>query len=206
MDLSPDTLKFWHGGRRFEGHPDLRPSRKGHYECGPGFYLSNRLATARKYAKGGGQTVLVELAPDVGVLEQSCLPLDDQLDGLASLPRVRARKDIEQGLRQSALRMGGKPMPAEFLLNYCVNHEALGGDTGPALARWYASRGIDVSVHNPGTGQENWIVVFNPGKVVRARVVKAGPAWEVGDFPTLADQIRSLGLARRPLPARAPRP
>lgn len=191
--MTPDTptLKFWHGAQRWSGRAELRPSRPRCYECGPGIYLSNHQSTARKYAKGGGQTVLVELSPDVVVLEDSRLTLDEMLEGLAGLPRVRARKDIEKGLRKSALRHPDGLMPAEYLMNYCVNYESLGGESGPALARWYASKGIDVSVYSR-PGDEDWVVVFNPDKVVSAQVFKADAAWEMGDFEKLSVQRKIL--------------
>ncbi len=203
--MTPDTptLKFWHGAQRWSGRAELRPSRPKCYECGPGLYLSNRHATARKYAKGGGQTVLVELSPDVVRLEDCRLTLEEMLEGLASLPRVKGRKHIEEGLRKSSQRHGGGPMPAEYLMNYCVNYESLGGESGPALARWYASKGIDLSVYSR-PGGEDWVVVFNPAKVVRAQVLKADAAWEQGDFPGFETQRESLVSSNPALASKSP--
>lgn len=206
--MTPDipTLRFWHGAQRWSGRAELRPSRPKCYECGPGIYLSNRQSTARKYAKGGGQTVLVELSPDVVVLEDIRLTLDEMLEGLASLPRVRGRKDIEAGLQKSALRHPDGLMPAEYLMNYCVNYESLGGESGPALARWYVSKGIDVSVYTR-PGDEDWVVVFNPDKVVSAQVLKADAAWEVGDFEKLSVQRDRLAKSAPVMPRPSfPRP
>lgn len=198
MDQDTTTLKFWHGAQRWTGFPELRPSRPNCYECGPGIYLSNRNATARKYAKGGGQVVLIELDPSVVLLEESYLTLDEMLEGLASLPRVRGRKEIQAGLRKSAQRHPDGRMPADYLMNYCVNYESLGGASGPALARWYASKGIDASVYSR-PGGEDWVVVFSPEKIVSSRILSANDAFEVGDFEGLSEQKKQLTRAREPV-------
>jgi hypothetical protein len=191
MTASDPTLKFWHGAKRWEGRAELRPSRPKSYECGPGLYLTNHVNTARSYAKGAGQTVLLELAPSVVLLEDATLTLEEMLEGLASLPRVRGRKEIVDGLKKAALRHPSGDLPACYLLNWCVNNDALGGDSGPALARFFVSKGIDASVYSrPGT--EDWVVLFNMDKVVRATVMKSNAAWEVGDFPRLREQVAAL--------------
>lgn len=198
MEQDTTTLKFWHGAQRWTGSPELRPSRPKCYECGPGIYLSNRNATARKYAKGGGQVVLIELDPSVVLLEESHLSLEEMLEGLASLPRVRRRKDIEVGLRKSARRHPDNRLPADYLMNYCVNYESLGGASGPALAQWYASKGIDASVYSRAR-DEDWVVVFNPEKIVSSRVLSVNDAFEVGDFEGMKDQKKRLTPGQRPM-------
>lgn len=199
---SEPTLKFWHGAQRWEGRAELRPSRPKSYECGPGLYLTNDLSTARNYAKGSGQTVLIELAADVVLLEDRTLSLAEMLAGLDSLPRVRGRKDIVAGLTQAAERHPNGQLPACYLLNWCVNNDSLGGDSGPALARFFVSKGIDASLYSrPGT--EDWVIVFNMDKIKRATVLKANAAWEVGDFPRLRDQVEA---ARVPIAEAAEEP
>ena len=189
MDNTPTPLRFWHGGQRWTGTPELRPSRAKSYECGPGIYLTTRLATARKYAKGAGQTVLMELSPDITLLEDTSLSLDELLEGLAQLPRVRGRKDIEQRLRENAQRHPDGQLPAIYLLNLCVNNDALGGDTGPALARWFTSKGIDASLNSKSN--EDWLVVFNPAKIQKASVLKGEAPWDIGDLPLFKEQVAS---------------
>lgn len=191
MSENNQTLNFWHGARRWENPPTLRPSRSGRYECGPGVYLSNHLSTARKYSKGGGQAVLVCLSPDINLLEESFLTLQEQLDGLSVLPRVKSKKNIIDDLNQAATRHHQKPMPASYLLNLCVNYESLSGKSGVALANWYASKNIDASLVSQ-SNDENWIVVFNPEKIISAKVYNSSDAWDIGDFPTLAEQKSSL--------------
>lgn len=185
--MDPKPLQFWHGAQRWTGQPELRPCRPKSYECGPGLYLTNRYATARKYAKGGGQTVLVTLEPDVTLLEDVRLPLTTLLEGLAELPRVRGRQEIRRRLEEAAAYQKQPDLPASYLLNNCINTESLGGDTGPVLARWFVAQGIDVSRYDR-PGDEDWLVVFNMDKIARARPMKADDAYALGDFPTLPQQ------------------
>lgn len=197
MTSSEPTLKFWHGAQRWDGRAELRPSRPKSYECGPGLYLTNHVNTARSYSKGAGQTVLIELAPDVVLLEDRTLSLAEMLEGLDQLPRVRGRKEIVAGLKKASERHPDGRMPACYLLNWCVNTDSLGGDSGPSLARFLVSKGIDASLYaRPGT--EDWVIVFNMDKVRRATVFKADAAWEQGDFPRLRAQVEAL---REPAPA-----
>lgn len=191
MTSAPETtLKFWHGAQRWEGRAELRPSRAKSYECGPGLYLTTSVNTARSYSKGAGRTVLIELAPDVVLLEDRTLTLAEMLEGLDSLPRVRGRKEIVAGLQRAAERHPNGQLPACYLLNWCVNTESLSGDSGPALARFLVSKGIDASVYSR-PGAEDWVIVFNTQKVQKATVMTANAAWEQGDFPRLRDQVNA---------------
>ena len=202
--MDPKPLQFWHGAQRWTGQPELRPCRPKSYECGPGLYLTNRYATARKYAKGGGQTVLVTLEPDVTLLEDVRLPLATLLEGLAELPRVRGRQEIRRRLEEAAAYQKQPGLPASYLLNNCINTESLGGDTGPVLARWFVTQGIDVSRYDR-PGDEDWLVVFNMDKIERARPMKADDAYALGDFPTLPQQRVLVGPAVEEAVAALPR-
>ena len=105
------------------------------------------------------------------------------------MPRVRGRKDIEQRLRENAQRHPDGQLPAIYLLNLCVNNDALGGDTGPALARWFTSKGIDASLNSKSN--EDWLVVFNPAKIQKASVLKGEAPWDIGDLPLFKEQVAS---------------
>lgn len=213
MNTPPQsTLKFWHGAHRWEGDPKLHPAKPENYQCGPGLYLTTRYETARKYAKGGGQTVLVELDSNTCLLEDATLTLPEMLEGLASLPRVKDRKgliaDLKRSAERHARRNGEAPevvlLPAYYLMNYCINARTLGGESGPALAKWYANKGIDASV-TPQSGDEEWLTVFNMDKVVSCLPMKADAAWPLGNFQRIRVQRQALEAASdtvEPIPVR----
>lgn len=168
-------LQLWHGGARWIGGPEVQAPRPGRYECGPGIYLSTEYSDAYKYARGGKVTTLVDLAPELRLLEKTRLPLADVLEFAQNLPRLRKRAEILSDLKANVARrqaLDPELIDASVLVNLCVNYEALSGATGLALARWLVDQGIDASWHSPG-GDRYWLVVFNP-KVIKAfKVVRA---------------------------------
>ena len=54
------TIQMYHGGNRWSGTPEIRPT-KGRYEGGPGIYFTNNYETAKKYAKGSNVVQLVNI-------------------------------------------------------------------------------------------------------------------------------------------------
>lgn len=206
--MSPDltALCFWHGSQRWSGTPQLQPARPKCYEHGPGLYLTTALPTARKYARGAGKAVLVEVDPNLTFLEDAKLTLAQQLEGLAQLPRVRHRKAVEAGLCESAARHPvGNPIPAIYLLNYLVNYDALGGEAGPALARWFVAQGIDASRAKEGR-EESWVVLFNLDKIRRAQPLPAAQADAIDSFSPLELQRLQLQGQAAPAPSVRLRP
>jgi hypothetical protein len=177
-------IVLFHGGHRWQGPPDLRPARKGTHEHGPGIYLTTSAATARKYAKGGGSVMRMELDADLGWLEESKLTAQSMIWFLESRPRLRARDAVVADVEACVRRMGTDDLPAAVLVNLMVNHGAITGDHGPALARFLAERGIDAS--RVRQGDEDWVVVFNPDKILFWTKVYGGPTV---DLPRLDEQL-----------------
>ena len=183
---------WWHGSQKWAGHPEIKPSRKGCYECGPGLYLTNRRQTALKYSKGAGSLVHVGLAPNITLLQDVRFTRAQMQDALDSIPRLRQRALIEDDLDRSARRHPDDQLPAIYLVNLCVNHEALSGAAGPVLAQWLSDHGVDASLESK-SGQEEWLIVFNPKVLVYAQKLTAKQADELPyDFDTLADQRARL--------------
>lgn len=170
---------MWHGGKRWEGSPEIRPARQGKYECGPGLYLTTSYLRARKYAAGGKVTTRVTLADGVRWLEQATLPLRELLDYVQTAPRVSNRKKLESDLIRyyaDAAQSLDESCAVSRLVNLLINAESLSGKAGVHFANWLVSKGIDASLHSPMAG-EQWVVVFNPDIICQHRVV---PASRVG--------------------------
>ena len=202
--MTQPTIKCWHGSQRWTGFPEVQPVSKGRYESGPGIYLTTRRQRASEYARGAGSLVMIEIDPNVRLLENAWFTREQMQDALDSLPRLRRRKEIEKDLDRSLDRHPDGVMPAIYLVNLCVNHEALTGDNGPALARWLVQNGVDASLDHKGLG-EDWMVVFNPKVIVKSRKLTAAQADEYEwEMPLILDQIAAINpeapksLFRRP--------
>lgn len=165
-------IELWHGGRRWDTSPEIRPPKPRRYECGPGIYLTNQYDRARKYAKGGAVTTKVALKDGIQWLESRRMDVDLMLDYVRNAPGFRHRHQVLDDLKRSAEREDRKDIVACTLLNLCVNHEALSGIQGVKLAEWLACNGIEASLHKVSTS-EHWVIVFEPKIITRYQVIPA---------------------------------
>jgi hypothetical protein len=160
-------IELWHGGKRWDGRPEVRPSKQGRYECGPGIYLSTNYSTARKYATGGKVVTRVSLADNIGWLERTKLPLKELLHYLDTAPRLPRREAVKRDFLERQDRRSLAPndlCDVARLVNTLINEELLAGKLGVHLAEWLTSKGIDASLHSPRVG-EQWVIVFNPAAI-----------------------------------------
>jgi hypothetical protein len=177
---SPDTKQFWHGGR-WDGSPEVQSPKKGRYEAGPGIYLTTRYSTARKYAKGGGSTILVDVDANLNFADKTDMPVEKAVAFVQNLPRMKAKKAIIDDLHYSLNRKGS--ITAQVLVNLVVNHEAGSGEVGLEVAAFIRSLGVDASLEHK-SGQEQWLVIYNP-KVIRSyrKVASADVTDAMFDLP-----------------------
>ena len=187
------NVVMWHGAQRWQGPPAVVPQPPTSAEHGPGIYMTTSVEFAREYAKGGGVLVRFEVDQGLTLLEDVQIPLEDAVRFARSRPRLKSRGSIIMDLEANAARIRPREIRlgrateespamiwAEVVLNLFVNHRAITGDQGPALARFFTEHGVDASIVTRGT--DDWLVVFNP-KVIRSwRVVPAG---EADDAPRL---------------------
>ena len=175
------TLVLWHGAHRWEGPPQLRPAGKGKSEEGSGLYLTTSEQTASKYAKGGGAVLRFEIDSDLRLLEDAWLDTADVVAFVESIPRLRNKKQVLADIQRAAGRQPDPTkIPAYVVENLMVNHDALKGEAGPALARWFVSRGIDANVIR--RSDEDWLVLYNLDKIQSYRRAKTD---EVRDSPRI---------------------
>lgn len=183
---SGDRLVLYTGAQVWEGPPKVRPSRKGRYEHGPGIYLTTGLETARKYAKGRGAVLRVEVDSDFVWLQDAVLPTETLVDWVMSQSRLKHRREIVEDLDRAAKRVEdrlGEGMSwVETLVNLTVNREALSGDAGPSLAEFLSDHGIGASLVTNAIGRgEDWVVLFDPSKVITWE--RVGPNESTWDLP-----------------------
>jgi hypothetical protein len=162
------TISVYTGTQVWEGRPFIGPAKKGRVEHGPGLYFTTSLATARKFS-GGSRTVLkVEIDSDLTWLEDAVVPTEVLVRWVAAQRGLRKKREIIADISRNATRTAGEigtlNSRASVLVNLMVNYGAITGEHGPALAEFLTALGIDAS--HVSQGREDWIVIFNPEKVV----------------------------------------
>lgn len=164
----------------WEGKPIIRESRKERVAHGPGLYFTTSLETARKYA-GGPRTVLrVEVDEPRIWLEDAIAPTDDLIDWVNARAGMRKKREIVADILRNAKRteplIGAGMSRVSALVNLMVNHEAITGSHGPALAEFLVSLGIGASHVKQANGEE-WVVLFDPSLVRGWRKVNDADPW-----------------------------
>jgi len=175
------TISVYTGTRVWQGRPKIGPARKTRVEFGPGLYFTTSRETARTYAKGQRTVLRVELDPSIVWLEDAIVPTDAVFRWVQAQRGLRKRKEIVRDLFKNDLRtaprIGGGNVQAMVLVNLMVNYNAITGPHGPALAEFLVSLGIGAS-HVSRYG-EDWVVVFDPSKVLSWREVDVSDPWDL---------------------------
>jgi hypothetical protein len=173
------TLTLWHGGRDLESsYHEVRSHAKGRWEHGPGLYLTTHYDTAAKYAKGGGKLykVTVRKGTDISEVEIS---FNDAMDFVNSNVKGSKRKQMETDLANNMSRRNAKSIPAEVMINLCLNCEAIPNTKTNVLRQFLIDQGVDYAwVNRYGGRNESVMVVINPKIITRVQVV---PAKDVKD-------------------------
>ena len=162
MSTDPEVLYLYHGGR-LDGPVEVRPQAKKDMQHGPGFYVTDDLDRARRYAKGGKRTYRVKvksprLASEVKV------PLAQLEEWVKNTPRLRNRSKLLKDLQASAQRVGAQTLPANYLINLALYHEAIGPKTGPQLAAFM--REVGAQATRARVAGETWWTIFDPDVVL----------------------------------------
>lgn len=167
------------GTQPWVGPPEIRPSRKGRAEHGPGIYFTTHLRTARKYAKGRGAVLRVEIDPSFIWLEQAVAPIVVLVGWVQEQRGLRHKREIIADLIERGGRgVGPGEARVASLVNLMVNYEAITGSHGPALAAFLVSLNIGAS-HVTQSDNEEWVVLFDPSKILRWERVGENAAWEL---------------------------
>lgn len=171
-------LVVYTGTQVWEGRPEIRASRKGRTEHGPGLYFTTSLQTARKYAKGRGTVLRVEIDPSFTWLEDAIAPTELLVRWVRAQRGLRHKQEIISDISGNATRTFDRISTSRelnsyvsVLVNLMVNYEALSGAHGPALAEFLANLGIGASHVRASGGNEDWVVLFDPTKVISWRRV-----------------------------------
>lgn len=187
-------IQMWHGAMRWEPPFEVRAPKGGQAEHGAGLYLCCHRLTAVKYAKGGGNLVHVVVDTKVRWLEDISVSADVLLDAARRIPRLRQRDNIMRDIERAGLRRDGT-LGLNVLANLAVNYDAMVGQPAVDISKFMVEHGADASLYERPSG-DDWVVVFNPETLLRARVVRSAEAGNFPyDFPSVREQLQALATA-----------
>ena len=197
------TFKMYHGGSRWSYLPDdIQPGKKNHYEAGVGIYFTNSYNTARKYAKGNKVVHLVEIDKQFKDIENVRVTIEKITEFVKSVPQLSSKKEIITDITSYSTRVGKTEIPLSVLNNLVVNYQAARGSSGVSLAKFFTDSGADGSIQKQ-SGDEIWLVVFNPKilksvKVVNPTEINSDSQFMLKNPPiseTYSDEDEDLKLA-----------
>lgn len=170
-----DVFQMYHGGMRMEVVPDsIRGARQGKYESGIGINFTNSFETAKKYAGGSRVVHLVDIDKNIVTLEDTFIDMEEAIDFIKGLKRLKHREKIIDGIRQTKYRKDPSNIYASVLNNLFINYEAGAGKVGLDLVNFFLSKGID-GTFTDKSGNEVWFVLFNLQKIKRIQIMKGYP-------------------------------
>ncbi len=196
-------IRLWHGSQRWTGWPEIKASKKGQYECGPGIYCTTSLNTARKYSKGGGSIIEFVLSPDTNWLEDISIPHAEAIAWVKQAHHLHKKRILANDLvevfdRREQVRTSGM-MPLSYLVNLAVNHECLSGQAAPEMAEFLVSKGAQASLCKQSSS-DDWVVIFDPKALVSFEPRKAKEIdWLRDQLAPVREQIEALSA-----PSQAP--
>lgn len=174
-NVNIQEITLWHGGRDLHmTYNAPKSSTKGRWEHGPGLYLTTHYETAKKYAKGGGNTYKVTL--ELGThIKDVTIHIDDVLNFVKKNVVKAKQNDMINDLHNNMKRCQTVPfVHAETLVNLCINYEALKGEKTVALNRFLVDHNVDYgTVRNFGGRDETVCVVYNLDKIKKVKSIKS---------------------------------
>lgn len=188
-------LLTWHGGHKWEGSPEIRPSKKGQYECGPGIYSTTNLNTASRYSKGGGRIIQFTIDPDITWLEDVKIPFDEAMTFVKKSDHIGKRRILHDDLQRSYelrdhIRFEGM-LPLSILVNLAVNNNCLSGKASPELAEFLTAKGAQASLHR--SGDEDWVIIFDPKAITNYDIKSSKDIdWREDRLPSISTQLEAL--------------
>jgi len=174
------VFQMYHGGVKWTRIPrEILGSKKNRYEGGVGIYFTNVYNTAREYARGSNVVHLVDIDRNFKDITKVDLKLSDVVNFVSNCRGMKNKNAIIKDLQNSSSRRNVDFVGASVLNNLIVNHEAGAGNVGVEVSKYFISKGIDAYMDRH-SGEEFWLVVFNPNIIKKVQIVN--PKTITSDF------------------------
>ena len=169
--LTP-TLQLFHGGK-LEGAVELRTKAKS-MAYGPGFYMTTSYWTAREYRGGNGFVYRITVDGRLKWAHRVRFSSDEVTRFLAAIPRLKHRQEVEADLFKQRARCPDGTVSVIAVLNTLDLHQAYGAKVARDVAQALVAAGVDATlVDGANGGNEDWVVLHNPSKVLKVEKLTA---------------------------------
>ena len=155
-------LQLWHGGRYLESNYRDMICAKNKWEYGPGLYLTTSYLRAKQYAKGGGNTYLVDL--DLGTeIDKVNIKMDMVLSFIDEYIIKSKKKLMLEDIHYHIKRLNKcDDLNLNVFLNLIINNNALLKSKTKKLCEFLVNNGADYCyVSNYSGNNEDVYVIFN---------------------------------------------
>lgn len=169
-EASSSTVTLFHGGRNLDLRGGLKPGKTGSWEFGPGLYLTDDYEVARGYAKGGGSVYAVTIRRGTDI-ESVKIDYEEAARFTKDYVKVALRQKLLNDLDRIQRERGH--IKASWLVNLCINSDALLPSRTVALQKLLVDSGVDYGVHRYKQGIV--AVIYNTEVVTSYRKVGSLP-------------------------------
>jgi len=179
LESTKETMTFWHGGN-LDNYYDGVTHRAGHWEHGPGLYLTTQYDVVQKYAKGSRKLykVIVEKGIDINDVY---LPIDTVTEFVNKSVIKNKIKDVLEAIQR---RERDNTINADTFLNIIINNNAIKNTNTNELRQFFVRNGIDYSIVDNAFGWgEKMMVLFNMTKIVKTERFKSTDRLDDYNFP-----------------------
>ena len=162
---------MYHGGTKWTRIPqEIIGSKKNRYEGGVGIYFTNFYNTARNYARGSNVVHLADIDKNFIDITKVSLKTKDVVEFVSKCNGMRHKSNIIADLKNNSSKKNVDFVDADVLNNLIVNYEAGAGKVGIEVAKYFVSNGIDGALTRH-SGDEYWMVVFNPHIIKKIQII-----------------------------------
>lgn len=175
-EASSGTVTLFHGGRNLDLRGGLKPGKTKSWEFGPGLYLTDSYEVAYGYARGGGNVYAVTIRRGTDI-ESVKVDYDEAVKFVKNYVKVALRQRMLGDLARLKQERGH--IQASWLVNLCINSDALLPSRTVALQSLLVDNGVDYGVHRYKQGIV--AVIYNTEIVTSYRKIGSPPVdqWKV---------------------------